>query len=374
MMRREIVLLLLLSGCGSSLRTADGGADVTTLDVLDATSVSDANDVGADVAMSVESGADVPAITAPDETWTWIDVPGSHCANGTPTGFGVNLTTRSNNVLIFLQGGGACWDAASCWGPVSTSFYVATGYGRTEFDTDAIRVAMLPMRRADPTNPFKDMNLVYIPYCTGDVHAGDRVTTYNYNGTDHETWHVGLRNLQLYLSMLAATFPSTTRVWLSGDSAGGFGSALDFPVVQDAFPGARVDVLDDSGQPIDPDPVRWQQWRDAWNVHLPADCPMCADHIGAFIDYYRGRYPGHRFGILSYTNDSVITTFMNLQPATFNTELNALADHIDSSWPDGKYYFVPGLLHVLLTAPPLPVIDWINAMIHDDPTWHSSRP
>jgi hypothetical protein len=115
-------------------------------------------------------------------------------------------------------------------------------------------------------------------------------------------------------------------------------------------------------------------WRQAWNVHIPADCPACVDDIGAFIDYYRQHYPGHRFGLLSYTNDSVITTFMNLTPTQFNTELNALADHMDSTWPDGKYFYALGALHVLLAAPPLGLTDWITQMITHDPTWHSTRP
>src|SRR5690349_8408075 len=53
-------------------------------------------------------------ISAPNETWTFVPVPDAHCGNGTSTGIGVNLTDRSNRVLIFLAGGGACWEAAAC--------------------------------------------------------------------------------------------------------------------------------------------------------------------------------------------------------------------------------------------------------------------
>ena len=59
------------------------------------------------------------------------------CADGSQTGFAINpAPTPSNDALIFLEGGGACWDGTTCWGPVSTAFYVATGYGEAAFETD----------------------------------------------------------------------------------------------------------------------------------------------------------------------------------------------------------------------------------------------
>jgi hypothetical protein len=218
------------------------------------------------------------------------------------------------------------------------------------------------------------MNMVYVPYCTGDVHAGDNVVTYNYLGVDHVTHHVGSRNLTAILQHLAATFRATTRIWLAGDSAGGFGAAINFGRVQDAFPGARVDVLDDSGQPIQPDPMRWPLWRAAWNIHFPPDCANCANDIGAFVDYYRDRYPGHRFGLISYTNDSVITTFMGLTAPQFNTELTALGSHMDATWPTGHYYFIAGVAHVGLLTPPPGLITWLGQMVNDDPAWTSVHP
>jgi len=56
------------------------------------------------------------AIVAPNETWTWIPVDGMQCGNGGATGIGVNLTDRSDRVMIFLQGGGAGWVATTCFG------------------------------------------------------------------------------------------------------------------------------------------------------------------------------------------------------------------------------------------------------------------
>jgi Pectinacetylesterase len=322
-------------------------------------------------------GGDVDAgapIVAPNETWTWVDVPGAVCADGSPTGIGVNLTNRSDDVVLFLEGGGACWDGTSCWGTTQTAFYITTGYGKAEFATDPQISAMYVLNRADADNPFADKNIVYVPYCTGDSFAGDNVEILGYLGTDHATHFVGYRNLGLYLQRMLATFPRAKRVWLMGDSAGGFGAAFNFGRVQDAFALARVDVLDDSGQPIAPDPAQWEKWKSAWNMQLPSGCTACEAGPGGFVDYYRNKYPTSRFGLVSYDHDVVIAPFMNITLDVFHTELYALADHVDATWPGGRYFILSGSSHVGLLSPTPALKDWVKRMATDSPSWGSTRP
>src|SRR5690606_4374057 len=96
--------------------------------------------------------------------------------------------------------------------------------------------------------PFAEWSYAYVPYCTGDVHAGDR------DGVDVggavRTFR-GYRNMTRYLERLVPTFPNVQRVLLTGVSAGGFGSAFNFAQVKNAF-GQAVDVVlvDDSGPPM----------------------------------------------------------------------------------------------------------------------------
>ena len=52
--------------------------------------------------------------TAPDD-WAWLDFPDSRCANGSSTGIAVNRHPNASHLLVFLQGGGACVGAESCW-------------------------------------------------------------------------------------------------------------------------------------------------------------------------------------------------------------------------------------------------------------------
>ncbi len=325
-----------------------------------------------DAGSAADGATPVPPLVAPDDAWTWLDVPGTECANGTPTGVGVNFSHRTDDVLIFLEGGGACWDAASCYGVVSTAFYIG-GYGKAQFDSDVQRPVMLPLLKDDARNPFKDMSIVYVPYCTGDVHAGNRVVTYDYGGTSHVTHHVGGKNFGIILDRVVATFPNAKHVWVAGDSAGGFGAALNFGRVQDAFVYARVGVLDDSGQPVQPSKDRWQQWKDAWGLVAPPECPACADDIGAYVGYYRERFPNNRFGLVSYTNDSIISTFMGLSGADFATELDALGAKVDASWPYAKYFFINGISHVGLLGASPELIAWMQQLVSWDPAWASAR-
>ena len=74
---------------------------------------------------------------------------------------------RVNNLVIYFQGGGGCWDTVNC-------LYAPT-YNQQQSET----VEMFEDTRgmgifdtANRKNPFKNWYFVYIPYCTGDVHGG----------------------------------------------------------------------------------------------------------------------------------------------------------------------------------------------------------
>ena len=368
--------LLAISACGID----DGGtADPTTTSPAPAApsgGKAPSPGVSATGKTPPSSGTIVPGapVTAEERTWTWVDIAGATCADGSPTGVGVNLTAASDDVLVFLEGGGACWDASSCWGPAPTAFNIVTGYGKTQFDTDVQRSAIYLLDRSNSDNPFRDKNIVYVPYCTGDSFSGDNVETLSYLGVDHVTHFAGHRNIELYLSRLLGTFPKAKRLWLAGDSAGGFGASFNFGTVQEAFAKARVDVIDDSGQPINPDPAKWAQWRNVWNMQLPSDCSGCAAGPAAFVDYYRAKFPKSRFGLISFDYDTVIAPFMNLTLAQFHSELTSMLDHFDTTFTNGHYFVLAGASHVGLATPTAALKSWVTDLVTDAPGWKSVRP
>ncbi|MCB1154222.1 hypothetical protein KDL45_11275, partial [bacterium] len=48
--------------------------------------------------------------------WVWLPVPGNICRDGSATGIAVRLQENANKLMIFMQGGGACFDAGTCAG------------------------------------------------------------------------------------------------------------------------------------------------------------------------------------------------------------------------------------------------------------------
>ncbi|HEY3853707.1 MAG TPA: hypothetical protein VGO67_04860 [Verrucomicrobiae bacterium] len=64
--------------------------------------------------------------------WTWVPFTNAFCLDGSTTGIGINPSTASSKVLIFLDGGGACWDQLTCY----TLQSAVTSYNQSEFDEE----------------------------------------------------------------------------------------------------------------------------------------------------------------------------------------------------------------------------------------------
>jgi hypothetical protein len=180
----------------------------------------------------------VDEAAAPDETgadaagWERVS-PGGHCqcSDGSEFNFWVR-EANPNRVVFFLQGGGGCFSAETC-APDSDLYLTAiTEAPEWEgvFDFE------------DERNPFADYSVVYVPYCTGDVHIGNATTDYTPGLT---VQHKGYVNGTAALDHLAATFPGATDVVVMGESAGSMASPLYAGLVSDHLSKARITVLAD---------------------------------------------------------------------------------------------------------------------------------
>lgn len=382
--------LVLLSGCGGESIAPDPDAS-TNPDASAAVDAPVAVDTPApptDAGGPVDTGGWVPdasspdtAIEAPADTWTWVPFPDSACGNGTPAGIGVNLRPGSRKLVIFLMGGGGCWDAATCLG-LGTATHIQDDYTASTFRQEiggAARLFLLD--RANMQNPMRDANLVYVPYCTGDIHGGDRVQRYNFGGNQVPVYHVGARNLTSYLRRLVRTLPNPEHVVLTGSSAGGFGAGIHWWRVADAWPGVRVDLVDDSGPPVTPPAFRWTQWQRAWNLQLPPGCPTCSERLESLVEYYtqRFRLPS-RMALLSYLQDRTISGYFSVQPNAFETQLRDLGRNQFAPSANARYFFQAGSSHVLLGSPNLRGADgttlgtFLQRMLTNDPAWQSVGP
>ncbi len=374
-------LVLVACGGGAGTSGSGGGADGGEGGAAGSTGGSG----GAATTTGTTTGtttATKPAdpIATPKEQWTWVPFDDAFCANGTTTGIGANLSDKSSKVVIYLMGGGACWNDLTCYG-VKTAVNIESGYGEAQFDSDANGLNGSLFDRSNPDNPLKDASYFFVPYCTGDIHGGNNPDAV-YGGKP--TKHVGFANMTAFLARIVATFPASDRVLLSGSSAGGFGAGLNWWQTQQAFGAVRVDLLDDSGPPL-PSPYLSQslegQWRAAWNLNatLPEGCAECQTDLSAIFGFYSQNLPKNRAALLSYTHDQVIASYFGISQDKVAEGLGALAGKLDG-YPNTRYYYVDGNSHVLLGDPAaisqsgVGLQPWITQMLNDDPAWKSVKP
>jgi len=341
----------------------------------------------APLALGCGEEAAPPAATAPEaritavpEQWTWVPFDDAFCADGNPTGLAVNLTDRSPNAVIFLMGGGACWDYPSCYESTRAT-YVDEGFVESDMPFLTIATTAVGLAsRDDPSNPFRNDSVIAVPYCTGDAFTGSRTSTYD----GRPTSHVGHANVMAYLRRIVPTFPEAERITLIGVSAGGIGAAFNWWHVQQAFGDVRVDVIDDSGPALPAPylkPELEQTWRDSWGLDegLPPACTECKDALDALITWSAEQSPNSRGALLSYTADSVLPSFMGISDPEFTAGLDALAAQRLEGLPQVRYFFAEGSGHVLMPIPDLEqggvrLWDWLPQMVSDDPAWSSVHP
>jgi hypothetical protein len=317
------------------------------------------------------STSDAAPVTATPGTWTWVDVPGSACDDGTPTGFAVNPGT-GDDLLVYFEGGGACWDYTTCFVLNSATHGPA---GKAQWATRATQINVGPFDRAHATNAFRASSYVYIPYCTGDLHGGSNVATYT--GVDTRmVHHVGHLNSVAYLARIAATWPHPSRVVVGGTSAGGFGATLNYDLFRAAFPAAKMALVDDAGPLLEgegvPPGVRGP-WFTSWKLGDLVDplCASCRTDLSGLYTALSMRHPQDRLALLSALTDPVISAYFMLSLDQFQTDLRAtVKDRFDPT-ANARVYVLTGTQHGLLpttattTSQGVLLETWLDAMVND---------
>jgi hypothetical protein len=325
-----------------------------------------------------------PLPPAPPGDWQWIPIDGAICRDGSPTGIGVRYG-KGDGLVIFFEGGGACFNAATC-----ALNELWKNFGQIKFDAWALGIGQGGIFNLDnPDNPVGDWNQVYVPYCTGDVHAGDREDA-GVDGVLGAHHFVGYRNVAAYLERLVPTFADVGHVLVTGQSAGGFGAALNYHRIAGAFADSKVTLLDDSGPPL-PDmylaPCLQKQWRSLWNLEaaLPPDCPECFHEDGGAIYelslYLALNHADQHLALISSERDSVIRTFFGyglndcaggVYPAeTFQEGLYELRDNVLGDSPVWGSFFLDGTAHTVIAGSSfytaevggVPLTQWVGELL-----------
>jgi len=266
-----------------------------------------------------DSSAPVPTRTLPG-IWQKVELPDTFCGNGTPYKFFVNYSDSSNNLIISFEPGGACWDYASCAGDGGLRG-AANPDGIPDNHMSSLKWEMLPLHRRDPLNPLANWNMIFVPYCTGDLHTGNNVITYPNPDAAGEPLvfrHDGHKNVQAIIGWAEQTFPTIPQLLVTGCSAGGTSSVVNYHFIRKGLSGVQCSyMLDDSG-PLFPSsgnsgPLH-QKVRESWNLDPVIDEAIASDFPGVSAEDVKAdlslintaladKYPRDRLAIAMYQLD-----------------------------------------------------------------------
>ncbi len=387
------ILFVALAACGSD--PSNGGKDSGVIDDVDANTIpvtcgngmpdpqeecDDGNDNRFDLCRP-DCTAVTPITLPAANTWTSFDIPGTKCIDGTPASFALNVVPGSTKLVIYLEGGGACFndqcESLHTWGPDLPG---SAGI----FD------------RSNTANPVRDWSMVYVPYCSGDVYSGQAETML---GGKLRHFY-GYSNVRAFLERIVPAFPNTTQVLLTGISAGGFGSSINYPQTQRAFGTVPVALIDDSGPPMSkavyPDCLQ-QIWKTVWRLDrtVLAECGAdCDDPMSFSEDYFahiRATFPNMKGGLFSTMSDQTIRSFAGfgwtdgynmcgessvaVPAATYQAGLNEIRTKAMASPGFGTYYvtgtghtriWVNGFYTTTVGSTTLP--QWVAGVLAGNPT------
>ncbi len=257
---------------------------------------------------------------------------GAVCGNGSPYKFFVNRIPTSSNTVIYMEGGGACWDYESCAGGGSLGARNPNGIPDDYLDLSNPATSLVSpfVFRFNPWSQTKvqGWNIVYVPYCTGDLYTGDKIAVYDSaDGTDSIVWHHnGLRNVRAVVAWLKNNVPLPGQALTTGCSAGGGGAITNYAHLREDLSPPRSFLINDSG-PIYPAPdggdtavypsiPLQQQVRQAWGledgpmVELAARLPgFDSSDLGSLNAALAARFPSDRMGHTHFRSDLVYSRY-----------------------------------------------------------------
>ena len=255
---------------------------------------------------------------------------GATCGNGSPYKFFVNRAPNTRNTIVYMEGGGACWDFDSCSGKdgvrgarnpngIPDDYMSLLNPGASLVTPFITRVSLFDSVKT------QEWNMVYVPYCTGDVYSGDKVAVYeDPSGVEAPlVWHHnGLRNNRAVVAWLKDNLQRPTQMLSTGCSAGGAGTLTNYAVLRRDMAPSYAYMLDDSGPifeaPRGADPEEYpqlplqEQIRASWGLDAPngplqtlaTEMPAFdLDQLGSIYPALAARYPQDRLGHTHFWQD-----------------------------------------------------------------------
>ncbi|RLN95605.1 hypothetical protein BBJ28_00025107, partial [Nothophytophthora sp. Chile5] len=153
-----------------------------------------------------------------------------------------NENQDKSKLMFFFQGGGACVDAYTC------DFALQCQLGASSLiTTSAVVTDSGIMDRSIEDNLFNDYNIVYLPYCTGDLFVGNKYlepyeSVYNQAlgnqqclGQNMGMYMNGYNNTMAVMKWALENYPDPEHIIVGGFSAGSLGAQMWSAYVANAW-------------------------------------------------------------------------------------------------------------------------------------------
>jgi hypothetical protein len=292
-----------------------------------------------------------------------------------------------NRIVVYFDGGGACWDDVTCAVPrLASSRRDGDGFYKAELipGDDPRRMSGI-FDLDNPRNPVRDWSFVFVPYCTGDVHSGSNTARYTDpdTGRPYTIQHRGADNFRIVLAWMRQSFTAPEQIFVAGSSAGAYGAATHFARIRDAFPGGRAAMLGDAGQGVTT-PDFLERRNGNWRYDLPQsvfgrDAQLTTDDD--VVGLLAAHFPDDRFAQYTTAHDRTQAAFFALMGAQSAcrswTEKMTLDLGRRQSAANFRSYLASGASHTILRSPLFysetsggaPFVEWLAAMLGDGDGW-----
>lgn len=304
---------------------------------------------------------------------------------------------EKKKLLVYFDGGGACWDTNTCVTGAQTPLPVYV----PELSGVVPTQGMFDLN--NPQNPYRHWSMAIIPYCTGDIHFGSNdqryadltgavtgtpggLVTIHHRGFDNflyvrdwlmKRYHVDHHRVHKHDSDHEPEKDGKVRKLLvTGSSAGGYGAMFAYPHLKHAFPEAEGYLIADGSNGVVSDTLMQQALR------LPEARWGATNNVVASIPQMNGIFnlPVHQFTPAFYTAlaafypqdrlSQYTTMFDIVQVLFYNISLNqnnipawsSISPQVYADWtnqtvakafglsvlPNYRFYIAGGCNHTLL--------------------------
>jgi hypothetical protein len=293
----------------------------------------------------------------------------------------------ADGLVVFFNGGGACWSDGTCDKPRLAGSRAMFAGEKAE---SVFKSELLPgdgpermggiFDSTNARNPVRDWSVLFVSYCTGDVHSGSNTAHYRNpeTGKPFTIEHRGWDNMQVITEWMRVHVPQPSRLLVSGSSAGAYGAATHYATLRALYPRARSVFLGDSGMGVST--PSFERLRNKnWNYQLPVSVfgPQAQLTPDAeVVARLAAHFPQDRFAQYTRAHDAVQRDFYAEMGAPRGCMVWTMAMTRELArrqrTPNVRSYVARGDGHTILRSPLVyseqsggqPFVDWLNQLLN----------